>query len=179
MSQVVAAVEAVFGDTGALAQSVPEYVPRAGQIQMARAVAETMETGGTLVVEAGTGIGKTYAYLVPALLSGHKVLISTATKALQDQLFGRDIPAVVAMLSSPARVALLKGRSSYLCLHRLTAARHDGMLQSAAPLRLLGQVEQWAVSTRFGDVAEVPALEESAQVLPLVTSTRENCGASK
>lgn len=179
MSQVVAAVEAVFGDTGALAQSVPEYVPRAGQIQMARAVAETMETGGTLVVEAGTGIGKTYAYLVPALLSGHKVLISTATKALQDQLFGRDIPAVVAMLSSPARVALLKGRSSYLCLHRLTAARHDGMLQSAAPLRLLGQVERWAVSTRFGDVAEVPALEESAQVLPLVTSTRENCGASK
>jgi ATP-dependent DNA helicase DinG len=179
MSQVVAAVEAVFSDAGALAQSVPEYVPRVGQIQMARAVAQTMETGETLVVEAGTGIGKTYAYLVPSLLSGHKVLISTATKALQDQLFGRDIPAVIAMLKSPARVALLKGRSSYLCLHRLTNARHDGMLQTAAPLRLLGQVEQWAVSTRFGDVAEVPALEESAQVLPLVTSTRENCGASK
>lgn len=179
MSQVLAAVEDVFGDAGALAQSVPEYVPRAGQVQMARAVAGTLEAGGTLVVEAGTGIGKTYAYLVPALLSGQKVLISTATKALQDQLFGRDIPAVVAMLKSPARVALLKGRSSYLCLHRLSAARHDGMLQTAGPLRLLGQVEQWAVSTRYGDVAEVPALEESAQVLPLVTSTRENCGASK
>ncbi|WP_296510360.1 ATP-dependent DNA helicase [Rhodoferax sp.] len=179
MTEPEAAVADVFGGAGTLAQHVTEYTPRAGQIQMAQAVARVMSTGGALVVEAGTGIGKTYAYLVPALQSGHKVLISTATKALQDQLFGRDIPELLSMLKSPARVALLKGRSSYLCLHRLASARHDGMLQTAAPLRLLAQVEQWAAATRQGDVAEVPALEESSQVLPLVTSTRESCTASK
>lgn len=169
----------VFAPHGLLANAVPEYLSRVGQQEMAAAVARNIEDGGVLVVEAGTGIGKTYAYLVPALLSGQKVLLSTATKALQDQLFTRDIPELMKMLRLPVRVALLKGRGSYVCLHRLANARHSGLLQSAAPLRLLGLVEGWAAATRTGDVAEVPALEESQQVLPLVTSTRENCTTSK
>jgi len=146
---------------------------------MAHAVAQTMEDGGVLVVEAGTGVGKTYAYLVPALLSGAKVLVSTATKALQDQLFNRDIPELLQTLGMSSRVALLKGRSSYVCLQRLAFARTGGSLQSASPLRLLAAVEVWAQSTRTGDVAEVPEVEESVQVLPLVTSTRENCTVSQ
>jgi ATP-dependent DNA helicase DinG len=176
---LVAQVARVFEAGGVLSDAVPEYLPRAGQQAMADAVARSMDSGGVLVVEAGTGVGKTYAYLVPALLSGRKVLLSTATKALQDQLFTRDIPELLATLKSPARVALLKGRTSYVCLHRLSMARQHGLLQSAAPLRLLAQVETWVTATRTGDVAEVPALEESVQVLPLVTSTRENCTASK
>lgn len=176
---LVAQVARVFGAGGVLSDAVPEYQPRAGQQAMADAVARSMDSGGVLVVEAGTGVGKTYAYLVPALLSGRKVLLSTATKALQDQLFTRDIPELLVTLKSPARVALLKGRTSYVCLHRLAMARQHGLLQSAVPLRLLAQVETWVTATRTGDVAEVPALEESVQVLPLVTSTRENCTASK
>lgn len=172
-------VAGIFASSGVLANAVPEYLPRSGQQIMASAVASNMEDGGVLVVEAGTGVGKTYAYLVPALLIGQKVLLSTATKALQDQLFTRDIPELLEILKLPVRVALLKGRSSYVCLHRLAGARHSGLLQSAAPLRLLGQVESWVAATRTGDVAEVPALEESQQVLPLVTSTRENCTTSK
>lgn len=172
-------VAQVFSSTGALASAVPGYAPRAGQIAMARAVAETMEDGGVLVVEAGTGVGKTYAYLVPALLSSAKVLVSTATKALQDQLFSRDIPELLQTLGIGSRVALLKGRSSYLCLQRLSTARASGSLQTAAPLRLLAAVEVWAQATRSGDVAEVPAVEESVQVLPLVTSTRDNCTVSQ
>src|SRR4030095_17258032 len=97
---------------------------REGQTQMALAVARTIEQGGQLVVEAGTGVGKTFSYLVPALLSGERVLLSTATKTLQDQLFGRDLPRLVEALGLPLRTALLKGRASYLCLHRLRAARH-------------------------------------------------------
>nr|WP_315464188.1 ATP-dependent DNA helicase [uncultured Rhodoferax sp.] len=172
-------VAEIFAPGGVLEDSVPEYLPRPGQQAMAAAVARNVESGGVLVVEAGTGVGKTYAYLVPALLSGHKVLLSTATKALQDQLFARDIPGLLHLLKLPVRVALLKGRNSYVCLHRLANARYGGLIQDALPLRLLAQVEAWVTATRTGDVAEVPALEESEQVLPLVTSTRENCTSSK
>ena len=179
MAELVERVAQVFGRGGVLESLVPEYLPRSGQQDMARAVALALEDKDVLVVEAGTGVGKTYAYLVPALLSGGRVLLSTATKALQDQLSARDIPALLASLRVPLRLALLKGRGSYLCLHRLTSARHHGLLQAPAALRLLGHVESWATATTKGDVAEVPALEESAQVLPLVTSTRENCGASQ
>lgn len=178
-SQLVERVAEVFSPRGLLAGAIAEYLPRKGQQDMAAAVAGNIQDGGVLVVEAGTGVGKTFAYLVPALLSGQKVLLSTATKALQDQLFTRDIPELLEILKIPVRVALLKGRNSYVCLHRLANARHSGILQSAAPLRLLGQVESWVTATRTGDVSEVPALEESQQLLPLVTSTRENCTTSK
>ena len=113
------AVHAAFESQGVLAQMGPHYLARDGQIRMADAVARTIERGGALVVEAGTGVGKTFAYLVPALLSGERVLLSTATKALQDQLFARDLPQLVSALALPVRTALLKGRGSYLCLHRM------------------------------------------------------------
>ncbi|NDD02679.1 MAG: DEAD/DEAH box helicase, partial [Betaproteobacteria bacterium] len=101
--------------TGVLAQANSNFKPRTGQTEMALAVAETLSAGGELVVEAGTGVGKTYAYLVPVLLSGQRALVSTATKALQDQLFSRDIPRLIDAFNLPIRVALLKGRGSYLC----------------------------------------------------------------
>jgi ATP-dependent DNA helicase DinG len=160
---------------GPLAQAVEEYRPREGQLQMANAVAEVMEDGGMLVVEAGTGVGKTYAYLVPALLSGLRVLVSTATKALQDQLFSRDIPHLRRVLGVSVRVALLKGRSSYLCLNRMETARQDWRMDERSALLHMARIESWSHGTLTGDLAEVDALDESSPLLPLVTSTRENC----
>src|SRR3989338_340021 len=164
---------------GPLARAVDGFTPREGQRAMAQAVAQTMEQGGVLVVEAGTGIGKTFAYLLPALLSGGRTLLSTATKALQDQLFGRDIPQLLSTLGLPSRVALLKGRASYLCLSRLQQARHSGVLPRPADLRALASVEQWAQVTRSGDLAELSVLDERSPVIPLVTSTRDNCTGAK
>jgi ATP-dependent DNA helicase DinG len=142
---------------------------------MALAVARTIRDGGALVVEAGTGVGKTYSYLVPALLSGERVLLSTATKTLQDQLFGRDLPRLVEALGLPVRTALLKGRASYLCLHRMELARQEATFPDRASLRALAKIEEWAMVTRTGDLAELPGLDERSALIPLVTSTRENC----
>ncbi|MDB5881392.1 MAG: dinG, partial [Ramlibacter sp.] len=138
-------------------------------------VARTIEAGGALVVEAGTGVGKTFSYLVPALLSGERVLLSTATKTLQDQLFGRDLPRLVEALGLPVRTALLKGRGSYVCLHRLELARQDASLPDRGSLRSLAKIEQWAQVTRSGDLAELPGLDERSPLIPYVTSTRDNC----
>ena len=168
-------VALAFDPDGALAHCVDEFKPRIGQTVMAQAVAVTMETGGVLVVEAGTGVGKTFAYLVPALLSRERILLSTATKTLQDQLFGRDIPRLVKALGMPVRTALLKGRSSYLCMHRLNEARHDELAHKATVQRELARVEIWAQATRAGDMAELTQLDERSPVIPLVTSTRDNC----
>lgn len=173
------AVARAFDPGAGLAQSVEEFSPRNGQTVMAQAVAATMDSGGVLVVEAGTGVGKTFAYLVPALLSGQRVLLSTATKTLQDQLFGRDIPRLIAALGVPVRTALLKGRSSYLCLHRLADARQDVSTQSGAALRDLARVEAWSLTTRAGDLAELIQIDERSAVIPLVTSTRESCLGSQ
>lgn len=172
---LIDAVTEAFAVDGSIARAVQEFSPRAGQLEMAQAVAQTLESGGVLVVEAGTGIGKTYAYLAPALLSGVRVLVSTATKALQDQLFGRDIPKLLAALGVGARVALLKGRASYLCLQRLGVARYGSTLQTPDDLRAIAAVEYWALSTRTGDLAELASVDEQSPVIPLVTSTRENC----
>ena len=176
---LVLLTQAVFEADGVLARGVDHYQPRTGQIQMAAAVARTMQSGGMLVVEAGTGTGKTFAYLVPALLSGERVLISTATKALQDQLFVRDLPFLKSRLGVPVSVALLKGRSSYLCRHRLASARMDADIDSDYALQQLARVEMWAMQTRSGDLAEVDALEDNAAIIPAVTSTRENCLGSR
>lgn len=169
------AVERVFEADGPLARAVDAFKPRSGQTRMALAVASVMEKGGSLVVEAGTGIGKTFAYLVPALLSGERVLLSTATKALQDQLFGRDIPRLLTVLGLPVRVALLKGRASYLCLQRLECARQDVHPLDPMAMRQLAGIEAWARVTRSGDLAEVDNLDDRSPIVPLVTSTRENC----
>lgn len=174
-SSLLDAVRAVFAAGGALSQAEPQYRPRAGQTAMAEAVAQTICERGVLVVEAGTGVGKTYSYLVPALLSGQRVLVSTATKALQDQLFSRDLPHLVRSLGLPLRMARLKGRSSYLCLQRLLQVRLGREPLDAQVLRAVARVEDWARTTRTGDMAELPDVAEDSQVMPLVTSTRDNC----
>jgi ATP-dependent DNA helicase DinG len=146
---------------------------------MALAVAQTIEQGGALVVEAGTGIGKTFAYLVPALLSGEKVIISTATKALQDQLYARDLPRLLSALGLPLRRSLLKGRSNYVCLYRLGLARQQSGLTSPYHLRTLALVELWAQHTTTGDLGELPDLQDRSPLWPWVTSTRDNCLGSQ
>ena len=168
-------VRDAFAPDGVLSRAAEHFRPRSAQTEMALAVARTIRTGGALVVEAGTGVGKTFSYLVPALLSGERVLLSTATKTLQDQLFGRDLPRLVAALGLPVRTALLKGRASYLCLHRMESARQEATLPDRASIRALAKIEEWALVTRTGDLAELPGLDERSALIPLVTSTRENC----
>ena len=169
------AVQSTFAPGGPLAQAAEGFVARDGQTQLAQAVARTIGQGGVLVAEAATGVGKTLAYLVPALLSGERVLVSTATKTLQDQLFGRDLPRLARALGVPARMALLKGRSSYLCLHRLEFAGESSDLRMTGARHALSKIERWSKTTRTGDLAELPGLDERSPVIPLVTSTRENC----
>jgi ATP-dependent DNA helicase DinG len=164
-----------FAVNGVLAGKIQNFIPRAGQTDMAVAVGHAIEEASQLVVEAGTGVGKTYAYLVPALLSGERVLLSTATKTLQDQLFGRDLPELVEILGLPVSRALLKGRGSYLCLHRMQMVRHQPRLPEGVSLRALSKLEQWAQKTRAGDLAELAGLDERSPLIPWVTSTRENC----
>ena len=142
---------------------------------MALAVAHTLVHGGSLVVEAGTGVGKTFAYLVPALLSGERVLVSTATKTLQDQLFARDIPELLQALGLPLRLAMLKGRGSYVCQQRLELAQQATSLPDRQAFNTLAQVQAWARTTTTGDLAEVPNLDERSALIPLITSNRDNC----
>ena len=175
MSALGDAVLAAFAPGGPLRGSDPQFRQRPAQIEMARAVAQAIEARGSLVVEAGTGIGKTFAYLVPALLSGARVLVSTATKTLQDQLYLRDLPRLTEALGAPVSTALLKGRASYVCLHRLSAARQGATLPDRASVAMLARIERWSLATRSGDLAEVEGLDERSPLLPLVTSTRDNC----
>jgi len=174
-------LDEVFGPRGPLARSLPGFTPRRSQLAMAGRVALALENRAPLVVEAGTGTGKTFAYLVPALLSGRRVLISTGTRTLQDQLFNKDLPLLAGAIGVPARVALLKGRSNYLCSYRLAQlGQAAGQRSLVAPKdRTLARVERWALSTRSGDLAEVPNLGDSHPLWPQVTSTRENCLGSR
>ncbi|WP_298827664.1 ATP-dependent DNA helicase [uncultured Piscinibacter sp.] len=176
---LVAASREALSAQGALAQADARHVERAVQLTMAQAVAEAIETRSALVAEAGTGVGKTFAYLVPTLLSGARALVSTATKSLQDQLFLRDIPRLRDALQLPVSVALLKGRGSYLCLHRLKQARQSATLPDRWAVRTLAKVEQWSQTTASGDLAELDGLDERSSVIPLVTSTRDNCLGSE
>lgn len=170
-----ASVAAAFDAHGPLARSDGRYQPRVQQLLMAERIAQAIDERQTLVVEAGTGVGKTFAYLVPLLLSGKRALVSTATKSLQDQLFLRDLPRLREALGVPVRMALLKGRGSYLCRHRLQQAQHEGQLPDRFAVRALARVAQWAHSTRSGDLAEMDGLDDRSPVIPLVTSTRDNC----
>ena len=172
-------VEAVFAPDSVLAHALEGFRPRQGQTDMALAVARTIEQGGALVVEAGTGVGKTFSYLVPALLSGERVLLSTATKTLQDQLYARDLPRLIEALGVPVRTALLKGRGSYLCWHRMRQAREGATLSEPRAARALARIEVWSQQTRTGDLAELPGLDERSELIPMVTSTRENCLGSQ
>ncbi len=174
----------IFSPEGPLAQALPDFRVRAEQLHMAQRVESALRERGALVVEAGTGTGKTFAYLVPALLSGRRILISTGTRTLQDQLFAKDLPLVAAALGRPARVSLLKGRSNYLCRYRITRLEESGEQlalehMSAAPRRaaqaMLARVQRWARTTRRGDLAEIRGLSDSHPVWSQVTSTRESC----
>jgi len=167
--------EAALREGGLLSQADPGFVEREVQLRLADAVAHAVAERATLVAEAGTGVGKTFAYLVPLLLSGRRALVSTATKSLQDQLFLRDLPRLKAALKVPVRTALLKGRSSYLCLHRLQQARETGSLPDRFAVRALARIETWAHATQTGDIAEVDGLDDRSPVIPIVTSTRDNC----
>ena len=167
----------LLGPDGPLARVVEGFESRHEQQVMADWVGETLATRGTLAIEAGTGTGKTFAYLVPALLSGRQVIISTGTRTLQDQLFNRDLPTVARALGRPARIALLKGRANYLCLHRLELAESMPSLPGvpAPNARMLGRLRRWSRATRTGDLAEVASLRDGDPVRGAVTSTRENC----
>lgn len=162
-------LEDIFGEGGPLQRALPGFKLRRQQILMAERVAATLARRQILTVEAGTGTGKTFAYLVPALLSGKRVLLSTGTRTLQDQLFAKDLPLVGAALGRPANLALLKGRTNYLCRHRLEQAERGpsgGMLE---------RIRDWSRITRSGDLAEVAGLADSHPVWAQVTSTRESC----
>lgn len=164
-----------MGPDGAFSQSIPGYTPRLQQIEMMQVIQDTLQQQGILVAEAGTGTGKTYAYLVPALLSGAKVIISTGTKNLQDQLFHRDLPIVRKVLGASGRVALLKGRGNYLCTHRLELADEQRRANAREFSRELATVRRWSGNTRSGDISELTEIAEDARIWPLVTSTGENC----
>ena len=172
-------VEAVLGPQGLLARVLPGYAWRRPQQEMAEAVAEALETGERLIAEAGTGTGKTYAYLVPALLSGLRVIVSTGTRNLQDQLFQRDLPRLRDALGSPVRVALLKGRANYLCRYRMETALLDPRGHRPEVAAQLQIVQRWSTVTRSGDIAELGELPEEAPVWPLVTSSGDNCLGSE
>jgi ATP-dependent DNA helicase DinG len=175
VGELAQVVEEAFAAGGMLARADGSFKERRVQQDLAAQIAAAIESRTVLVAEAGTGVGKTYAYLVPLLLSGTRALVSTATKSLQDQLFLRDLPRLVQALQLPVRLALLKGRAAYLCPHRLAQARQDASLPDRATVRALARIETWAQSTRSGDLAELEGLDERSPVIPLVTSTRENC----
>ena len=172
---VRARVIAAFAEDGALADGIVGFVARTSQADMAAAVYDTIDSGGTLIAEAGTGTGKTFAYLVPALLAGGKVLLSTGTKPLQDQLFRKDLPAVLDALRINAVTALLKGRANYVCLHRMARAESEGLLPTREDVGHLRLIVRFAATTSTGDRAELAAVPENAAIWPMVTSTRDNC----
>ncbi|MES2354818.1 MAG: ATP-dependent DNA helicase [Pseudomonadota bacterium] len=164
-----------FNPDGPFAKTIPGYRIRSQQLEMAESVARAIEKRERLIVEAGTGTGKTFAYLVPALLAGGKVIISTGTKTLQDQLFNRDVPMVRAALKAPVTIALLKGRANYVCHYHLQRSAADGRFKSREEIKHLKFVERFAATSRSGDKAELSPVPENAAIWPHVTSTRENC----
>ncbi|MBI1990070.1 MAG: ATP-dependent DNA helicase, partial [Betaproteobacteria bacterium] len=172
-------LDSIFSAHGPLAEAVTGFRVRQGQLEMARAVAEAIETNSVLIAEAGTGTGKTFAYLVPALLSGGKVIISTGTKTLQDQLFDRDIQVVREALKVPVTVALLKGRANYVCHYHLERALQDGRLPTRDDARYLNQIARFARRTTTGDKADCSTVPDNAGIWSYATSTRENCLGSQ
>lgn len=177
-------LEDIFGHGGPLERALSGFKVRREQLRMAERVGGALSARELLVVEAGTGTGKTFAYLVPALLSGARVLISTGTRTLQDQLFAKDLPLVAAAIGRPARVALLKGRANYLCRYRLARAQQAleqlTLMETEAPRAggsssMLARIQRWSRTTARGDLAEVRGLSDTHPVWSQVTSTRETC----
>ncbi|MBC7698376.1 MAG: ATP-dependent DNA helicase [Bacteroidia bacterium] len=168
-------IRQVFEKNGTLANNIEGYSERTQQLEMALAIAAAIENNTQLVAEAGTGTGKTFAYLVPALLSGGKVIISTGTKNLQDQLFSRDLPNVRDALKVPVTVAMLKGRSNYVCHYHLERATNEGRFASREDAKYLHVIKTFAENSKTGDKSELNSVPENATIWPNVTSTRDNC----
>lgn len=169
----------MLGPDGPLVGRLADFAPRPSQQELAERIERTIHDCGVFIAESGTGTGKTFAYLVPALLSGKKVLISTGTKALQDQLFQRDLPLIRDTLAVPVTVALLKGRANYLCRYRLGRVEDERRMPSARAADEFQRVRDWAGRTRTGDTAELTGVPEDSAVWPVVTSTAENCLGSQ
>ncbi|HPE60209.1 MAG TPA: ATP-dependent DNA helicase [Thiolinea sp.] len=167
--------DGLLGQDGAIARHIEGFQPRPQQQAMAQAITELLQAQGVLVIEAGTGVGKTFAYLAPVLASGTKAILSTGSKTLQDQLFFKDLPLIRKALGAPLKTALLKGRSNYLCLHRLNLTLLDGRLSERRAVRQLSRIRDWAGVTRTGDVAEMTGISRESELWPAVTSTVENC----
>ena len=165
----------IFSVNGELSQSIKGFRPRTEQIEMAHAVGESIQNKSSLVIEAGTGTGKTFAYLAPALVFGKKTIISTGSKNLQDQLFNRDLPAIKKALNFTGKIALLKGRANYLCLERLDQVIAQGVLGDKSVLAELSKVRTWNNSTKTGDFTECIELAEDSPIIPQLTSTAESC----
>ncbi|MES2148717.1 MAG: ATP-dependent DNA helicase [Pseudomonadota bacterium] len=170
-----AEIDRLFSAGGPLAPSVGSYSPRRSQTEMAKSIAQAIADQKTLIAEAGTGTGKTFAYLVPALLWGGKTIVSTGTKNLQDQLFLRDIPTVRAALRAPVSVALLKGRSNYVCHYHLERTLQNGRMTSRDDVSHLREISRFIKMTNSGDKAELAKVPENALIWNLVTSTRDTC----
>jgi ATP-dependent DNA helicase DinG len=168
-------ISALFAPDGALSAHIESFRARPQQVELAQAIAEAINSNGQLIAEAGTGTGKTFAYLVPALMAGGKVVISTGTKNLQDQLFQRDLPTVRDALKVPVSIALLKGRSNYVCHYHLERAQSDGMFKTREDVKHLGKIVTYAKVTQSGDKSGLADVPETAPIWQQVTSTRENC----
>ncbi len=168
-------LQRIFGPDGALAAAQPNFRARPQQVALASAIAEAIADNTQLVAEAGTGTGKTFAYLVPALLSGGKVIIATGTKTLQDQLFDRDLPRVRDALKLPIETALLKGRSNYVCHYHLARTRLEGRFTAREHIQHVQRISAFAERSLTGDKADCDTVPEGSSVWPFVTSTRENC----
>jgi ATP-dependent DNA helicase DinG len=168
-------IDQLFNVNGPLSEAVRGFRPRQSQTEMAKAIANAIANRQTLIAEAGTGTGKTFAYLVPALLWGGKVILSTGTKNLQDQLYLRDIPTVRKALSAPVSVALLKGRANYVCHFHLERTLQNGRLTAREDVGYLREISRFVKTTGSGDKAELSKVPETASVWNLVTSTRDTC----
>ncbi|HEY1304388.1 MAG TPA: helicase C-terminal domain-containing protein [Vicinamibacterales bacterium] len=182
-SELRRVVESTFADDGPIAAAMPGFEPRDGQRRMAHAVAAIVEGGGTLLAEAGTGTGKTLAYLIPAILSRQRVLVSTGTKNLQEQIFFKDLPALRETLGVPFTATLMKGRSNYLCLHRWETYRDGvegntsagGRLIEAADHVFLPVIQDWSRTTATGDRAELRDLPEDVALWKEISAEAESC----
>jgi len=168
-------LDTIFSADGLLAKTIKDYRPRQQQREMAQAIAKALANREILVAEAGTGTGKTFAYLAPALLSGGKVILSTGTKTLQDQLFFRDIPAMRDALKVPVTVAMLKGRANYICHFHLARVKAEGRFLTREDALFLPKIERYAASSQSGDKSQLGEVPENAGIWSFVTSTRENC----
>ena len=175
MSGYAEAVAAAFGGDGAFGRTQNGFVARPSQVELALAIANAVHSRECLIAEAGTGTGKTFAYLVPALLAGGQVLISTGTKTLQDQLIARDLPAVSRALALSPRVAVLKGRSNYVCRHHLERNLVDGRFERREDVAQLRRIERFAAISATGDRGQAIGVPEDAPVWSMATSTRESC----